>query len=175
MVIEAGEVEWPARDADERTMLEGFLDAYRALAVRKAAGLDQAQLATPLSPSPMTLGGILRHLAAVEDDWFHSDLAGNDHPEPWASVDPADAEDWTWRTSAGDTPDELVELFEAASARSRTACAPVDSLAAMSIKTDVDGQPWSLRFIYVHMIEEYARHVGHADLIRESIDGATGE
>jgi hypothetical protein len=153
-------------------MLEGYLDAYRALAVRKLAGLDREQLGISLPPSTMTLGGLLKHLAAVEDDWFHSDVAGNDFPEPWASVDSAD---WAWASAAEDTPEELLALYEAACARSRAACAAVPSLDVMSVKTDRNGKPWSLRWIYVHMIEEYARHVGHADLIRESIDGTTGD
>ena len=156
-------------------MLEGYLDAYRALAIRKSAGLTQQQLAQSLAPSTMTLGGILKHLAVVEDDWFHSDLAGNDLPEPWASVDPDDIADWEWTSSSRDSPEELLDLFRTACGRSRAACAAVASLDDMSVKADRDGRPWSLRWIYVHMIEEYARHVGHMDLIRESIDGSTGD
>ncbi len=175
MPIDPPDVAWPAHDADERTMLEGFLDAYRSLIVRKAAGLTQEQLAISLPPTTMTLGGLVKHLAACEDDWFHSDLAGNDFPEPWASVDAADITDWEWTSSHRDSPAELLELFEAACDRSRAACQAVASLSSMSVKTDGDGEPWSLRWIYVHMIEEYARHVGHADLIRESIDGSTGD
>lgn len=172
--MDAPELNWPARNADERTMLEGFLDAHRALVVRKAAGLTQEQLAISLPPTTMTLGGIVKHLAVCEDDWFHSDLAGNDLPEPWASVPDDQAADWEWSSSHLDSPDELVTLFEAACERSRAACAAVESLDQMSTKTDDNGNPWSLRWIYVHMIEEYARHIGHADLIRESIDGSTG-
>lgn len=175
MVIAARDLDWPARDADERTALEGFLDAYRALAVRKCAGLSPHQLATALPPTTMTLGGVLKHLAAVEDDWFHSDLAGNDFPEPWASVPDDEADGWEWTSAASDTPGELVALFDAACARSRAACRAVDSLDTMSVKTDRHGNGWSLRWIYLHLIEEYARHVGHMDLIRESIDGATGD
>lgn len=156
-------------------MLEGYLEAYRSLAVRKVAGLDSDQLNMRLAPSTMTLGGLLKHLAAVEDDWFHGDVAGNDFPEPWASVDPAEAEGWVWSSAANDSPEELLELFEAACTRSRTACAAVGSLDTMSVRTDANGDPWSLRWIYVHMIEEYARHVGHADLLREAIDGSTGD
>lgn len=175
MMISAPELQWPARDADERAMLEGYLEAYRRLAVRKVAGLDAEQLATRLAPSTMTLGGLLKHLAAVEDDWFHGDVAGNEYPEPWASVDPAEAAGWEWTSAANDSPEELLQLFEAACVRSRAACAAVESLDTMSVRTDSKGEPWSLRWIYVHMIEEYARHVGHADLIRESIDGSTGD
>ncbi len=174
MTMTPPEVVWPARDADERSMLEGTLDAHRTLAIRKAAGLTQHQLSQSLAPSTMTLGGILKHLAVVEDDWFHSDLAGNDLPEPWASVDPDEVADWEWTSSSRDSPEELRALFGAACGRSRAACAAVASLDAMSVKADRHGAPWSLRWIYVHMIEEYARHVGHMDLIRESIDGSTG-
>ena len=117
---------------------------------------------------------VLKHLAAVEDDWFTGDVAGKDLPEPWASV-PSDLVDgWEWTSASTDTPSELHELFDAACRRSRRACAAVTSLESMSVRTDDQGEPWSLRWIYVHMIEEYARHVGHMDLIRESIDGRTG-
>ncbi len=153
-------------------MLEGYLDAYRALAVRKAAGLDAGRLATRLPPSTSTLGGLLKHLAVVEDDWFHSDLAGNDLPEPWASVDPAEIADWEWTSAADDSPEELLALFEAACARSRAAAAAVGSLEEMSVKTDADGRPWSLRWIDVHMTEAVlgrsrqrpARDPGHQPL-----------
>lgn len=175
MTIDPPDVRWPARGAGEREMLDGYLEAYRAMILRKTAGLDSEQLATRLPPSTMTLGGLLKHLAAVEDDWFNGDVAGNEYPEPWASVDAAGAAEWVWASAADDTPTELHDLFEAACARSREACASVDSLDTMSVGTDSDGEPWSLRWIYVHMIEEYARHVGHADLIRESIDGSTGD
>ncbi len=174
MTIDAPDPAWPAHDADERTMLEGFLDSYRNVLLRKAAGLTQEQLAITLPPSTLTLGGLVKHLAACEDDWFHSDLAGNEFPEPWASVDESEIMEWEWTSSHRDPPGELFELFEAACERSRAACEAVDSLDAMTVKTDGSGNPWSLRWIYVHMIEEYARHVGHADLIRESIDGSTG-
>ncbi len=172
MTSTSPKVAWPPRDADERSMLEGFLDAYRALLLKKVAGLDREQLNRTLPPSTITLGGLVKHLAVVEDDWFYSDVGGNDFPEPWSSMSSA-AE--VWASAAHDSPEELVALFNTACDRSRATCAAVDSLDQMSVKTDADGNPWSLRWIYVHMIEEYARHLGHADLIRESIDGATGE
>lgn len=175
MTIAAPEVVWPERDVDERTMLEGYLDAYRSLALRKCAGLDQQELARPLAPTTMTLGGVLKHLAVVEDDWFHSDVAGHDLPEPWASVPEDQIAGWEWTSAEHDSPEQLRDLFHAACDRSRAACAAVGSLDQMSVKTDRHGRPWSLRWIYVHMIEEYARHVGHMDLLRESIDGATGD
>jgi hypothetical protein len=165
---------WPATDAPERALLEGFLDGYRTVLHRKAAGLDRAQLSTPLAPSDMTLGGLLKHMAFVEDNWFTQVLLGEAPPEPWASVDWDADHDWDWHTAADDPPDVLFDLHQTAVARSRDAACRFDSLDALAARASRDGTP-SLRWIYVHMIEEYARHCGHADLIREAIDGATGD
>lgn len=165
---------WPAMDAPERDLLEGFLDGYRTVLLRKADGLASAQLATPLGPSEMTLGGLLKHMAYVEDNWFTQVLLGDPAPEPWASVDWDADHDWEWHTAVDDAPEALVRLYETAVRRSRAAAATFDDLDAVAARASRDGTA-SLRWIYVHMIEEYARHCGHADLIRESIDGATGD
>jgi uncharacterized damage-inducible protein DinB len=175
MTIEAPELRWPSTSAPEREMLEGYLDAYRVVLLRKAAGLSQEQLAVTLPPSPMTLGGLLKHMAIVEEGWFTQCLSGDDLPEPWASVDWDADRDWEWHSAADDTPEELGAVFDAACARSRSAAAGFDSLDALAARPGETGEPFSLRWIYVHMIEEYARHVGHADLIRESIDGQVGD
>ena len=161
-------------EADERTMLSSFLELYRVTLVRKAAGLTQEQLATPLPPSTLTLGGLLKHMAIVEDDWFTSDMAGRDLPEPWASVDWESDRDWELTSAKDDSPEELLALFEAACARSRAVIDSCDSLDQRSVKTNRDGNHWSLRWILIHMIEEYARHCGHADLLRENMDGQRG-
>lgn len=155
-------------------MLLGFLDLYRATLIRKAAGLPPEQLARPLPPSNLTLGGLLKHMAVVEDDWFTSDMAGEDMPEPWASVDWDADRDWEHNSAKDDTPQELLALFEAACARSRAVVESCNSLDQASVKTDRKGNHYTLRWILVHMIEEYARHCGHADLIREAIDGQRG-
>ena len=155
-------------------MLLGFLDLYRATLVRKAAGLTQEQLATPLPPSTLTLGGLVKHMAIVEDDWFTSDMAGGEFPEPWASVDWEADRDWELNSAKDNTPEELTALFEAACDRSRAIVEACVSLDQHSVKTGRNGKHFTLRFILVHMIEEYARHCGHADLIRESIDGQRG-
>jgi uncharacterized damage-inducible protein DinB len=173
-MIEPPELVLPPLEADERTMLLGFLDLYRATLVRKGAGLTQEQLARPLPPSTLTLGGLLKHMAVVEDDWFTSDMAGRDLPEPWASVDWDADRDWELTSARDDAPERLLALFESACARSRAVVASCDSLDQRSVKTDADGNHWSLRWILVHMIEEYARHCGHADLLREAIDGQRG-
>jgi len=164
----------PAFDADERAMLVSFLELYRTTLIRKAAGLTQEELARPLPPSTLTLGGLLKHMAVVEDDWFTSDMAGGDLPEPWASVDWDADRDWEHNSAKHDTPEELLALFEVAVARSRVVTEACDSLDQRSVKTDPNGDHFTLRWILVHMIEEYARHCGHADFLREAIDGQRG-
>lgn len=166
---------WPAMNADERPLLEGFLDGYRSVLLRKAAGLDRQQLSVAVAPSTLTLGGLLKHMALVEDTWFTQAMAGEPAPEPWDAVDWDSDRDWELNSAALDSPDELVELFTTAVARSRSVTARHDDLDAVAAQRSPEGEATSLRWIYVHMIEEYARHCGHADLIRESIDGAVGD
>lgn len=167
----------PPLSADELATLRGFLDFHRRTLLLKTDGLDQEQLARTHAPSTMTLGGLLKHLALVEDSWFGEVLAGHDPSEPWASVDWDADRDWEWHSAGADTPEELRALLRDAIDRSD---AIVDQLGADPARHAVrahrrTGEPISLRWILVHMIEEYARHNGHADLLRESIDGVTGE
>ena len=175
MTIDPPELSWPTTDAAERPLLEGFLDGYRDVLIRKAAGLDQAQLAMTLPPSTMTLGGLLKHMAVVEEGWLTETMLGEPLPEPWISVDWEADRDWEWHTAGDDSPHQLLDLLSTSIERSRATAARFDTLDAPSVRIDTDGAPFSLRWIYVHLIEEYARHCGHADLIRESIDGATGD
>jgi hypothetical protein len=165
--------------ADEATTLRGFLDYHRDTFVWKCSGLTQQQLAQALPPSEMTLGGMMKHLALVESGWFESTFAGGEHMLPFEDVDWDADPDWEWHTAKDDTPEQLFALFHEAV---RRADAVIDGavagpgLDAASVrKSQREGTPFSLRWILVHMIEEYARHNGHADLIRESIDGQTGE
>jgi uncharacterized damage-inducible protein DinB len=161
--------------AGELALLTGFLDYYRGVMVRKAQGLTREQLAVRLGPSTLTIGGVIKHLALVEDSWFDRRLVGNEYGEPWAQVDWEADPDWEFRTAAADEPEALLRLYEDACARSRAAVAEVASLDAMSQAPNRRGEHFSMRWILIHMIEETARHAGHADLIRESIDGATGD
>ncbi len=172
----------PSLSGTETEILVGFLEWQRDTLRIKTDGLDAGQLDQRLEPSTMTLGGMLKHLAYVEDWWFNQVFAGNPEPEPWASVDwKADA-DWDWHSAADDTPEQLRAILEDAiadlrpdprrgtrhsrgSGCARSAC-PAGATPA---------QRFNLRWIVVHMIEEYARHNGHADLIRESIDGQVGQ
>jgi uncharacterized damage-inducible protein DinB len=158
----------------EPEQLFAFLDYHRATLLMKCDGLSSEQLNRTLPPSEMTLGGMLKHLALVEHSWFWERFAGHDEGEPWASVDWKADWDWDWHSAVDDRPDELRALLAENVARSREAVAGAD-LDAMSARSSRLGEHFSLRWIVLHMIEEYARHNGHADLLRESIDGATGE
>jgi uncharacterized damage-inducible protein DinB len=168
----------PPLSGGEVETLLGFLDYQRATLAWKTAGLDSAGLNTTAAASSITLGGLLKHMALVEDSWFSERLHGRAEGPPWNTVDWNADRDWEWHSAAHDSPDELRALWRAAVDRSRTAVAEaladggLDRPAAQSWR---DGPTPSLRWIVVHLIEEYARHNGHADLIRESIDGETGE
>ena len=165
--------------ADEVESLLSFLDWHRDTLRRKTEGLTQAQQATRLEPSTLTLGGLLKHMALVEDNWFSVVLLGNEDAEPWRGLDWDADPDWEFRTAADDGPDGLRRLLDEAIAASDTnirQALDAGGLETLSVRESrrQEGR-FSLRWILLHMIEEYARHNGHADLIRESIDGATGE
>jgi len=160
------------RQADELTMLNAFLDYYRDALLDRAWGLDQTQLATPLAPSTLTIGGLITHMAMVEYNWYRSRFAGGEQHEAFTSLDWDTDRDAEMSLAATMTVDELHQLFEAAVSDSRKHVANASSLDQVSVKDqNGDGEKWNLRWIMIHMIEEYARHCGHADLIRESIDG----
>jgi uncharacterized damage-inducible protein DinB len=160
------------KSADERTMLNAFLDYYRAAMFDIADGLDADQMRQRLEPSTLTIGGLLHHLAVVEDWWFNEVLADNPASEPWASAPWDEDRDWDFTVSAELDPDLIRQRYHDAIDTSRELEAAVDSLDFTTVK-ERDGEPFSLRWILVHMIEETARHAGHGDLIRESIDGKT--
>jgi uncharacterized damage-inducible protein DinB len=171
--------ERPVR-ADEATSLRGFLDHHRDTFRMKCAGLTQEQLAQPLPPSDMTLGGMMKHLAIVDQSWFEDDFAGGGLMPPFDTVDWDADRDWEWHTAKDDSPEELLALSDEACRRSDAvldaALAPGGvGLDGLSVAVDEERGRFSLRWIVLHMIEEYARHNGHADLIRESIDGQTGQ
>jgi len=164
----------PPLSADEVTMLRSFLDFYRATIRRQCEGLTAAQLAQRLEPSTMTLGGLLKHLAMVEDWWLSVALHDNP-PDTWhADIDWDEDPDWEWHSAADDAPAQLFAWYDEAVSASEAhtdralAAGGLDVLAARKTRA---GRV-SLRWILVHLIEEYARHAGHADLLRESIDGA---
>ena len=168
----SGPVE-PPRSAGEHDTLVTFLDYFRSVLVRKCAGVSSAQLHATVAPSTLTLGGLLRHMAFVEDHWFRYTFLGGDLPEHWLGADWDAQPDWEMDTAADFSPIELARQFDEAIARSRDAIDGVD-LDRLAVREGRLG-PTNLRWIMVHMIEEYARHCGHADLLREAIDGAVGD
>lgn len=165
----------PDLTGSDRVLLTQYLDHHRSILVRKAEGLDRDQLSVRLGPSELTIGGLVKHMALVEDAWFHERLLGQPVPEPWASVDWEADPDWEFHTAVDDSPEELLALYQAACERSRAAVDQIDDLDALTVIASSRGERFSLRWVMLHMIEETARHNGHADLIRESIDGATGD
>jgi len=165
----------PHPAADERTTLVEFLEFHRETVLQKVAGLTHEQLNRPLLPSGTTMAGLLKHLAGVEDSWFTDRLLGLGEPEPFASAPFDEDPDWEFHSAVDDTPEYLVELYEAACERSRAAVAQTPDLDTPMAKPSQSGTHFSLRWILVHMIEETARHNGHLDLLRELTDGATGE
>lgn len=164
----------PPRNASEDETLLSFLEWQRATFAWKTGGVDAAGMNKALSPSKLTLGGLVKHVALVEDWWFSHRFAGLDEHEPWRSVDFDVDPDWEFRTSAEDSPAELRSMWEANVARSREAVAG-KQMGSLSQGSNSPGVPFTLRWVVLHMIEEYARHLGHADLIRENVDGLVGE
>lgn len=158
----------PVNAADERATLNDFLDFQRGVMLRKVAELDDDGLRRAMTPSGLTLLGIVKHLAYVERWWFQTVFAGLDVTYPWTDEDP----DADWRPEPGETPDEIVALYrqECECAREIVAAASFDDTC-----TGPRGETFALRWIVAHMIEETARHLGHADIMREAIDGATGD
>jgi uncharacterized damage-inducible protein DinB len=159
----------------ERRALTEFLDFYRDVLARKAEGLSSADLARTTSSSNLTLGGLIKHMALVEDEWFDHRFMGSPEREPWASAPWEDDRDWELTTAAHDSPAWLLATFDESCERSRQIIEAAPSMDTMSVGDPGERGPWNLRWIMVHMIEEYARHVGHADLLREAIDGEVGD
>jgi Protein of unknown function (DUF664) len=153
-------------------MLDQWLDYHRATLRRKCAGLDDAQLRTAsCSPSDLTLLGLVRHLTDVERGWFLRGVAGrsaNQIPPLYYSDEDPDGD---FENLDGASTESVFDAYDAAIADIRAAIAD----AGLDQTFSNGATPCSVRWVYLHMIEEYARHNGHADLIRERIDGATGE
>ncbi len=161
----------PPYVTDERTMLENWLEWHRQTLAVKCQGLTDEQLrerSTP--PSPMSLLGLVRHMAYVEHMWFRVVLEGEEYHSPIKELDNPDG-DFLDVDTASVEESFAVWRSEIDGARRASDGLSLDSVG----KRQRHGEDCSLRWILVHMIEEYARHNGHADLIRERVDGATGE
>ena len=153
----------------DRGMLEAWLEFHRTTLLLKCEGLDDAaRKASPVPTSMLSLHGLIRHMAEVERGWFRRTLLGED--APWIWIEPANEDaDFAPIDGADWDADLAVWTTECEASRAAAAARELDEPSGVR-----DGQPCTLRWIYVHMIEEYARHNGHADLIREMVDGNVG-
>jgi uncharacterized damage-inducible protein DinB len=163
--------------ASERETLTAFLDRQRELLAWKCGGVDARGLRLQVAASSMTMGGLLKHMALVENYWFVQWMLDERPGAPWEDADWDADRDWDWTSAAQDSPEELFALWRAAVARSDEVVAQAaEGLDTVARKSPPEGwEAPSLRWVLVHMIEEYARHVGHADLMREAYDGEVGE
>jgi len=163
---------------DEVEMLLFALNRSRAQFAWKVGGLDAAALNRPHPPSAMTLGGLIKHLAWVEDEVAAWRICGQAPASPpWDLKTLMADPDWVWRSAAEDTPEQLYALYRGAVERNRALVAKVlaDGGLDQPAKMPVEGEQPNVRRFLVDLHEEYARHVGHADLMREAIDGLVGE
>lgn len=158
----------PPDAAGELETLNGFLDYLRASAVYKSQGLSDADAARRVLPSLLTVSGLLRHLADVERCWFRERMDGQDGvPSRWSDEDP----DGEFRVTEKDSLAEIIADYEAACAESREVAARY----GLDESGRGAGMTHNLRWVLVHMIEETGRHCGHLDIVREMLDGVTGE
>ncbi|MET9435911.1 DinB family protein [Streptomyces sp. NPDC006551] len=159
----------PSKTAGDRASLIAFLDYQRATLAMKCQGLTGGQLKRKAVPtSGLSLLGLVRHAAEVERSWFRSALSGEDRKALWPSVKGEFAE---FHVDDADV-DEAFVFWREACEDSR---AVTDAFESLDDTVDFRGEVISLRYVLTHMIEEYARHNGHADLLREAIDGEVGE
>ena len=152
----------------EKESLRASLNRHRDVVLWKLEGLDYAALRRPMVPSGTTLLGLVKHLAAVDYSWFCTTFGRETEPLPF---DPDDA-DADLRVNPDETTADIVEFYRRARA---AADAAIDELDLDDVGTAWFGDPVSLRWVLIHMIEETARHAGHLDILRELIDGSTGD
>jgi hypothetical protein len=153
---------------DEKESLKAALDRHRAVVLWKIQGLSDEELRRPMTPSGTNLLGLVKHLAAVEYSWFCLTFGRETEPLPFVEDDPeADL-----RVEPHETTEDIVAFYERARASADQAIGEIDLL---DTGTAWDGDTVSMRWVLIHMVEETARHAGHFDIVRELIDGATGD
>ncbi|MHA3702188.1 mycothiol transferase [Jatrophihabitans sp. YIM 134969] len=168
----------PPIAGDEQAAVVGELERLRSYVAWKCGGLDAEGMRKTLGPSTMTLGGLLKHLALVEDFHFSQMLFNRPPGPPWDTVDFDADPEWEWRTAADDSPEDLMAMWTSAVEKSRVITAGalaeggMDHLGAY---VSGSGESPNMPRILMDLVEEYARHVGHADLLRENVDGLVGE
>jgi hypothetical protein len=170
-------IDEPSLTPDEVEMLLFALDRSRAQFAWKVGGLDADALNRAHPPSTMTIGGLVKHMAGVEERKTAFAITGQRPAPPWDTMDPGDDPDFEWRTAKEDSPEVLYEMWRTSVARSRAALAEALADGGLDRPTALSFGEFrpNLRRMMVDLHDEYARHVGHADLFREAIDGVVGE
>ncbi|WP_441379721.1 DinB family protein [Arthrobacter rhombi] len=168
----------PPFDDNERRALEAWLEFHRATLLTKCVGLSAEQLGQrAVPPSTLSLRGLLRHLTEVERYWFADVFAGRDPSDLYCTAENPDGDHHGFDPLAATASEEVrheVSVLDEAITTSREIARAHESLDELSVRRR-DGEAVTLRWIFLHLIEEYARHNGHADLLRECLDGTTGE
>jgi len=167
----------PPFNGDEAGAVFGALDRQRTTFRWKCADLDAAGLAATTAASSLTLGGLLKHLALIEDYYFQVKILGKPMPSAWDAADWV-TDGWEFKSARDDTPEELYALWDASVERSRAAVdeiAESGGLAGPAAQSMADGDHPNIRRMVLDIVEEYGRHTGHADILREAVDGRTGE
>ncbi|GAB3611269.1 DinB family protein [Humibacter ginsengiterrae] len=160
---------YPDLDADERTTLIQFLDLYRRRVIERFSALSDGQAReASLAATTLTPGGVVKHLAHMEDHWFTARIDSRELPEPWASA-PFDARpDWDFESAVDDTVEQVTALYQESCERSRAVVASISSLEAKASDPSFGRGRVTLRWALVHMLEETACHVGHLELLTDS-------
>ena len=164
-----------ATTTSERESLGQYLDYQRETILLKTEGLTKEQFGQRIPTSSLTLAGILYHLALNEEGWFEVDFLGHEPRADFQGIDWDADPDYEFRTALEKEPDWLRRRYRDACNRARQVTAAAGSMDDLSVSTRIGGKPYTLRWLMMHLIEETARHAGHADLLREAIDGAVGE
>ena len=157
----------PNLNTPEMETLARYLDTYRDIIVFKAEGVDREAATKPMVPSGTSLLGIVKHMAYVERWWFQSIVGQRDVEYPWSDEDP----DADWQIEENESVEDIIEFYRRECAKSRMIVEEIRSPDATFPQGDDE---ISIRRVLIHMVEETARHAGHADILRELIDGSTG-
>lgn len=163
----------PEPTGSEAVLLGQYLDVQREAMLAKTEGLSREQLTQRHPPSGLTLAGLLHHLSLAEEDWLGIHFLGEPDREPFSTADWGGDPDWQFRVPADVEPEQLRDRYRGACDRSRVVVRQASGPDQLSAKP-VRGRHFSLRWVLLHLIEETARHAGHADLLREAIDGQVG-
>jgi uncharacterized damage-inducible protein DinB len=170
--VEAPERVDPPLAAPEKEMLSAWLDLHRATLLRKVAGVSDDDLRRPMVPSGTNLLSLVKHLGWVECYWLQINFAGRDVDDPWTEDDP----DADFRVEPHESTEQVLDFYRAQCEINRRIVDNTGSLETLSARTHGRRrEQMTLRWILVHLIEETARHNGHVDILREMIDGSTGE